>query len=172
MSLAKILALKQYPPALILINEFLRSYNSENPYIKIEKWDPDYEDDDDERDYENCYENSSTRECVDCSDSDCPYWDERYSRCDDLSDLERCLECQGCDAWERRVENCWEGTNPAVECMEDCTNESCPHHRNARDCHDSSDGDECADCSRTDCEHYPEEEEDTDDQGDAAPEGA
>ena len=169
-SLAKLLALKQYPPALILIGEFLRSYNPENPYIKLEKWDPDYEDD--EPDYENCRENSSTRDCVGCSDDGCPYWDSRYEDCDEISDLERCLGCQDCDAWTRRVENCFEGTNPAVECMEDCSNESCPHYRNVQDCHDSSDGDECADCSRTECEFHPEEEEEEDDQSATAPEGA
>lgn len=162
LSLAKLLTLKQYAPALVLIRRFLESYNPDNPYIAIERWDEGAENEDDE-DFESCFESSSVWDCNDCRNSACPYWEDRYVRCDEDSTLERCLGCRECDAWRARVETCWEDVSPREECMEACSHEACPHWRNADDCYEAHDGEECADCPNTTCEKHAEHEEDADD---------
>ena len=154
-SLAKLLALKQYPQALVVIHQFLESYNEDNPYSRIEKWDPDHEPG---TDYENCYEDSSTLDCVSCSDSDCPYFEDRYDRCAEFGELERCLACRDCDHWQTEVEACRESSSPQ-DCV-GCAEERCPHAGDEDGCYESMDGEDCADCCRTDCRHYPDEPDD------------
>ena len=153
-SLAKLLALKQYPPALVVIHQFLAAYNEDNPYIKIERWDPDH---DPGTDYESCYEDSSTLDCVNCSDSDCPYFDDRYERCSEFGEIERCLACRDCDHWLTEVEACRESNSPQ-DCVA-CAESRCPHAGDEDGCYESNDGEECATCDHESCRHYPDEEE-------------
>ena len=159
LSLAKLLTAKQYVPALILTHQFLCSYSADNPYIKIERWDPDWVDDDD--DYETCYENASTQVCIDCSRDGCPWWDDRYERCREFAELERCLECKDCDEWETLVENCREDKQP-WECVT-CGTNGCQWAGDERACRDSHNAEDCPDCDQTDCQYYPEPEEENDD---------
>ena len=160
-SLAKLLALKQYPQALVVIHQFLASYNEDNPYVKIERWDPDY---DGGTNYENCYEDSSTLDCVNCSDSDCPYYEDRYDRCAEFGELERCLACRDCDHWQTEVEACRESSSPQ-DCVA-CAEERCTHAGDEDGCYDSHDGSDCPTCDRTDCRHHPEDEDEEDDDAD------
>ena len=155
LSLSKLLAEKQYVAALVLIHQFLCSYNEDNPYLRIEKWDPSWEGDDDE--YESCYENASTQDCIDCTRDGCPWWDDRYDRCREFADLERCLACKSCSEWEYQVEACREDQK-AWECV-DCGLSACPWAGDEKDCYDSHDGADCLECDRTHCEYYPDEEE-------------
>ena len=160
LSLSKLLAGKQYVPALILVSQFLCSYNDENPYLRIEKWDPDWEGDDD--DYEACYENASTQECIDCGRDGCPWWDDRYDRCREFAELDRCLDCKACGEWEYQVESCREDRKPC-ECVT-CGANGCTWAGDERACRDSHEGQDCAECDRTDCEYYPDEEQEDQDE--------
>ena len=154
-SLAKLLALKQYPQALVVIHQFLTAYNEDNPYIKIERWDPDYVEG---RNYEDCYEDSSTLDCVNCSDSDCPFYEDRYDRCAEFGELERCLSCRDCDHHLTEIEACRESSSPQ-DCVE-CTESRCPHAGDEDGCYEAHDGGDCLDCDRESCRHYPEQNED------------
>ena len=156
-SLAKLLALKQYPQALVVIHQFLAAYNEDNPYVKIERWDPEH---DPGTDYESCYEDSSTLDCVNCSDSDCPYFDDRYERCSEFGELERCLACRECSEWEYQVSSCRESNTPQ-DCVA-CAEARCPHAGDEDGCFESHDGEECADCDNGECRHYPDSEEEDD----------
>ena len=160
-SLVKLIALKQYPQALVVIHRFLAAYNESNPYIRIEKWDPDHEPG---TDYESCYEDSSTLDCVNCSDSDCPYYEDRYDRCAEFGELERCLACRDCDHWLTEVEACRESNSPQ-DCVA-CAEERCPHAGDEDGCFESHDGSDCPTCERSDCRHYPEEEDEDADRED------
>jgi len=140
--------------AVTLLLEFLRSYNPDNPYLRIEKWDPDWEDDDDR--FESCYNNASLSDCATCSDWDCSYKDGAARRCLENTDTEDCIECAACDLRDDAVRGCREGNEP-FECVE--CGVSCPWAGNARLCRDSHDGEECPGCSNSDCEYHGREEE-------------
>ena len=154
-SLAKLLALKQYPPALVVIHQFLASYNEDNPYIKIERWDPDY---DEGRNYDDCYEDSSTLDCVSCGDDNCPFWEDRYDRCAEFGELDRCLACRDCDHYLTEIEACRDSSS-SQDCV-GCAESRCPHAGDEDGCYEAHDGEDCLDCDRDSCRHYPDQNED------------
>jgi hypothetical protein len=138
---------------------FLKSYNPENPYLKIEHWDPDYEDEDDRnRRYEDCYESVALRDCVDCVEEDCPYYDGAEFRCYENSDIESCMDCplSHCSYKDRALARCREN-HASDECV-DCVR-SCRYAGNEQECYDSHDGEMCPDCTNNYCEFYKEVED-------------
>jgi len=139
--------------AVALLLEFLRSYNEENPYLKIERWDPDWEDDDR---FESCYNNASLSDCATCNDWDCGYRDGAARRCLENTDTEDCIECAACDLREDAVRGCRENHEP-FECVE--CGVSCPWAGNTRLCRETHDGEECAGCAHIECQYYEREEE-------------
>jgi len=154
-SLAQLLGEGKIFEAVTLLLEFLRSYNPDNPYLKIERWHPDFEDEDDR--FEDCYSNASLSDCATCNDHDCPYHDGARQRCLENTDTEDCIECAGCDLREDAVRNCRESHEP-FECVTCGT--SCPWAGNARLCRETHDGDQCNGCPNDDCNHYIEEDSD------------
>jgi len=140
-----------------LLLQFLRSYSADNPYLRIERWDPDWEDDDDR--FESCYDSASLSDCATCNDWDCGYRDGSARRCLENTDTEDCIECAACDLREDAVRGCRESHQP-FECVTCGT--SCPWAGNARLCRDTHGGEECAGCRNTDCEYHQPEEEDQD----------
>jgi len=60
-----------------LVLQFLKTYNENDPYQRIEKWDPDYDDDDDNESY-------------------CEYCDEFGHS---TNDCEYCFWCEYCERW-------------------------------------------------------------------------
>jgi len=145
--------------------EFLRSYNPDNPYLRLEKWDPDWEDEDDR--FESCYSNASLSDCATCSDWDCGYRDGAARRCLDNTDTEDCIECAACDLRDDAVRGCREGNEP-FECVE--CGVSCPWAGNTRFCREAHDGEDCAGCGNTDCEyHQPEQENENEDNSEELP---
>ncbi len=91
--ITKMLAEFEFFGALQLINMFLHSYNPSSPYHKIEYWDPDYQDEEDDR-YESCHESSSGYTCVECGDGECPFYEYAYETCFNNSDLDDCTNCE------------------------------------------------------------------------------
>ena len=151
----KLLADKQYTGLLILLHKFLCSYNLDNPFEKIENWNPDWEDND-ENDYDDCYENSSTWDCVECNDTDCPYWEDRFERCQEFAELERCLSCKQCPQWQIEVEACRQDHKPS-ECVT-CDLSNCPWAGNEEECYEIHNGNDCTNCSHTSCRYFKERE--------------
>jgi len=137
-----------------LLLEFLRSYNPDNPYLRIERWDPDWEDDDDK--FENCYAAATLSDCASCSDWDCPHRDGAGRRCYEHADVQDCVDCAECGLREDAVRSCRENSSPQ-ECVP--CGSSCPWAGNARLCREAHDGEECAGCAHTECQHYEREEE-------------
>ncbi len=70
---------------LQLVHQFLHSYNSSDPFQKIEKWDPDWQDD---------------------SEDDEPYcsWCDDYGH--DISDCESCWWCEHCQQYDDHDDDC------------------------------------------------------------------
>jgi hypothetical protein len=77
---------------LQVIHTFLHSYNPDSPHKKIEFWDPDYEDEEENR-YDRCRENNSGYACVECGDSDCPFYEEAFNDCSEDADYNQCRRC-------------------------------------------------------------------------------
>ena len=155
----KLLINGDYSNLLNLLNQFVRSYNDDNPFVKIERWDPDYEEDD--KDYQGCYENSSSSDCIYCDDEACPYWASRFDNCYELADRDRCVRCGAeCPYHDEAVRECRED-NGAQYCIEECDFDDCPY-KNADTCHAFSAGEECRGCPVTDCKHFINKEEDDD----------
>ena len=145
--LAKMLAEGQYAAALSVLLQFLRSYNPGDAYIKLEHFDPDFQD----ARYDRCYETVSSDDCVDCEDTDCPYWSDRYDRCwenrrDDPDGLASCIRCRECGNHEDAERQCREGASLS-ECI-DCQL-PCSHANNDDDMTD------CREGSPENCEHCP-----------------
>ena len=157
LSLTKLLAAKDYVPALILIHQYLQSYNADDAYLKLERWDPDWRDDEDES-CEDCFRNAATLDCVECDRDGCPYWDDRHVRCAEFAQLYTCVRCRDCDEWNVQVEMCRDSSSPQ-SCVT-CDESRCPNAGDVQLCYDEHSGDECIDCDNTDCKFYTEEEED------------
>jgi len=136
--------------------EFVKAYNSDNPYIDIRRWDPNWVDEDK---YQTCYEDSSPGECVDCSDEACPYWDDRYFRCwESVDTWEDCISCGRCDYSHDAVRQCREGHRREPWTCVSCSS-SCDHAEDEDSCHNWHDGELCPTCSNSDCSRHPGEEE-------------
>ncbi len=168
LSLTKLLAAKDYVPALILIHQYLGSYNADDAYLKIEKWDPEWREDDDEE-YEDCFRNAATLDCVECDRDACPYWDDRYTRCAEFAQLYTCVRCRDCDEWNVQVEMCRDASSPQ-SCVT-CDENRCPNAGDVQVCYDAHDGDECIDCDNHDCKFHtePEEEDNQNDHSEDRP---
>ncbi len=88
---------------LQLVHSFLHSYNPNSPYKKIEFWDPDYEDEEEDR-YETCHEGSYGYTCVECGDRECPFYDQAYDDCFENSELDDCINCEyQCNLGRERI---------------------------------------------------------------------
>jgi hypothetical protein len=92
--------------ALQIIHKFLHSYNPSSPYLKIEHWDPNYEDDN-QKNYESCRDDNSGYACVECGgeDGNCPFYDEAYEVCLEHSSLDECVHCEyQCHMGRQRIQ--------------------------------------------------------------------
>jgi hypothetical protein len=141
-----------------LLLTFLRSYNEDNPYLRLERWDPDWEDDDEEDRWESCYSDASLSDCATCSDWDCPYRDGAESRCTENRETETCIECALCSRHQDALEECRSNHSPP-ECVT-CTRE-CAFAGDEYACFESHDGEECSRCGNENCSNYPEEDDET-----------
>ena len=141
---------------LVVIGEFLRSYNPENPYLKIEYWDPDYDPEEDERmRYEECREQVSLRDCVECGDENCPYYSDAEEVCYEDREV---IECASCP-----ITFCRYHRNALLECqstrLEDpircisCESRDCPFAGDENACYEAHQGEFCRSCDMTDCAH-------------------
>ena len=113
-----------------LLIEFLRSYNEQNPYAKIEFWDPDHDEDDEQEDrYESCYEEAGPYECVACDDTECPFHDDAQDRCREIRDSQdECLQCTQHCRYARDYEGCFSSQrNDHSECRT-CGIAECSHN--------------------------------------------
>ncbi len=89
---------------LQLVHTFLHSYNSSSPYKKIQYWDPNYEDEEEDR-YESCHESSGGYTCVECGDEQCPFYDQAYDDCFANSSLDDCIGCEyQCHLGRQRIQ--------------------------------------------------------------------
>ncbi len=79
--------------SLQMLHSFLKNYNEDSPYVKIEHWDPDYVEEDR---YETCHEDHRGFDCIECGGEDgrCPFYDEAFEACFEDTTVE---ECTGCD---------------------------------------------------------------------------
>lgn len=155
---SKLIAEHEYAGALTILHEFLKSYNPDDAYKKIEYWSEGGW-----HDYDSCSEDSSISDCLDCSDYDCPYYDDRYSRCSENSSTEDCISC-GLDCRYRNdaMDEC-HSEHSAFECRS--CRQICQFQGDQEACHDdTTDGAECVGCSvGADCNYYREEAEETED---------
>lgn len=133
--------------ALALILEFLNSYNDGNPYIEIEKFHPDFNDDEHER----CYDNATRYDCATCNDDSCTYHDSAQETCYEDRDYIDCVGCNDCPMWESAVDGCVECNYR--ECLR-CRHTFCPHARNYDSCQDYADSTECDGCTETECPRH------------------
>jgi len=113
--------------ALELLHKFIHEYNEDDAYQKIQFWnDPDYCEESDE--YERCREGGSYGwDCVNCGDSDCPYYDNAE-------------------------EDCYEGVENPITCMM-CSCTSCCYYKNVEDACRESNADKCSNCNIEDCKY-------------------
>ena len=100
----KLLVEGEYAALLNVCIQFLAAYNRDNPFVELEKWDPDYM----ARDrYESCRDTADYRhDCVECADSNCPWWDDRHERCYEEHECDECIECGACPNSERAERRC------------------------------------------------------------------
>lgn len=87
--------------ALQMIHTFLYSYNSGNAFINIEKWEPEYNE---ENRYEVCHVENRSYQCVECGDRDCPFYDDAFEDCFEDSTLDDCINCSyQCELGRNRI---------------------------------------------------------------------
>lgn len=140
--------------------DFLNSYNEEDPYVRLDYWDPDYV----EERWEDCYSEASAFDCVECSSTDCTYYDDRHDRCYDSiyhnDDSIRCIRCQICGYHTEAASTCRDGSDLPT-CIS-CDVDACPYYRRQEDmdqCQEESTPENCASCESRRCAHHPEREE-------------
>jgi hypothetical protein len=153
---SKLIAEHEYIGALTILHEFLKSYNADDAYKKIEYWSEGGW-----HDYDSCIEDSSISDCLDCSDYDCPFYDNRYSRCSENSSTEDCIGCGlDCSYRQDAMDNC-NSEHSAFECRS--CRQICSYQGDEDNCYeDSDDGAECIGCSLgSDCSYYREKAEET-----------
>jgi len=165
--IAKALGMGDLVGALTTILEFLRSYNPHDAYQRIERWDPEWEDDDDR--FESCYDNSSTHDCAVCGEEGCPFRDGAEARCYEFVELSDCIACGDCGYRETAMSACHEDRGPQV-CVE--CDQSCDWAGDVQACRDSHEGGLCEECSMESCKFHPGEEEDAEPEPIAAAGGA
>jgi len=163
--LAKMIGEHQVTASLILINEYLHSVNEEGWYVSISGWDNEYEEhdnDDEDNEYDNCYENASAEQCLGCSDGDCSHYEDRYMNCwDGEPDFQECSHSDYCTRLSRCQSRCRENSD-SLDCMRCENTNHCSYAGNGEDCHDEGNDDRCVGCNvgaDCDCEYYMEERE-------------
>ena len=153
--IGKMLGEFEFVGALTVLHEYLKSYNDSDAYKKIEHWgEGGY------HDYESCINDSAPSDCLDCSDYDCPYHDDRFYRCYEGASTSDCVQCSmdNCSYRDDAIDNC-HSDHTARECH-DCQN-VCGFQGDEEACYeDTDDGAECIGCSVTECSNYKEETED------------
>lgn len=156
-TLARLLGAGEVSQSITLLLEFLRSYNPENPFLRIERWNPDWEDE--ENRWESCYDQASLRDCATCDDGDCPHREDAERRCYNNTETRDCIECGDCDYAQRSIVDCRadRSARECVSCSADCSCAGDQDH-----CFESHAGDDCADCDNEDCTHHPKEDDDED----------
>jgi len=138
---AKLLEQREWGTLILLLDQFLNSYNDQNPYIA---W---FEEESEDDEHESCYENGDYS-CSRCNDSSCPYWDGRWRRCHDDSTTSDCMWCANtdCDYFENELTEC-RREHTRAQCLA-CKVEHCVHHYdNEEDCFEDN-SDECPECER------------------------
>jgi len=152
---AKMIAEHEYVGVLTVLMQYLQSVNTSDQYHDIRHWGEGGW-----HDYESCIGDSSTWDCLECSDYDCPYHDERYSRCWENASTSECLECGlECSYRDDAQDNC-RSDHSARECRE--CHQSCSYQGDEDNCYeDTDDGAECIGCDVTACSYRKEEAEDT-----------
>ena len=143
---------------LVLCMEFLRSYFPDNPFLKIEHWDPNYSEEEEELErYRECYESSSPIDCVECTDSDCPYYEDAFLRCHEASDTYTCATCsvRDCPYHREELENCQSMREKYPwECVS-CSSDECEFAGNEQACFELHQGERCSNCLMTSCSFHP-----------------
>lgn len=157
-TVAQLLGEGENAQLVTLLLEFLRSYNPDNPYLRLERWDPNWEDEDDR--WETCYDNASLSDCATCDDWDCPHREDAQRRCYENTDTSDCIACAGCDLHREAIESCRNdhAPNECVTCEVDC-----PYSDDEEECFQTHDGECCPDCDNTNCTHFCEENDDDED---------
>jgi hypothetical protein len=90
--------------ALQMIHSFLHSYNPSSPYKKIEFWDPEHEDEEENR-YESCHDDNRGYNCVECGDDNCPFYQDAFQDCFEASTLDDCINCEyQCHLGRQRIQ--------------------------------------------------------------------
>ena len=145
----------QYFQLVTLLLEFLRSYNEDYPYLRIEHWDPDWEDEDEDR-FDQCYRNASLSECAACSDWDCHFREGAQRRCFENTDTMDCIECSDCDLSSEATEDC-RNNHAASECVS-CTRD-CAFAGDEYACFDSHEGADCPTCTHNQCSYHGDHHE-------------
>jgi hypothetical protein len=139
--LARAIGRMRIAEALSLLHEFLTSYNPDNPYIKLSRFDPDYSGDEDENPCEDCDESCTPYCIMDCphnegsaySCSDCCDYrtDFCYGECERNRDYDYVNPCHNC---EEEKDHCflecpwnkeWNLSNPCEECESDECDDEC-----------------------------------------------
>ena len=151
--IAKALGMGDVTGAVTTVLEYLRSYNPHDAYQRIERWDPDWEDDDDR--FESCYDNASSHDCAVCSEDGCPFRDGAEARCYEHQELSDCIECGDCGYRETAMSACHEDRGPQA-CME--CDQGCDWAGSEQACHDSHEGELCKDCTVESCRFHLDEE--------------
>ena len=139
-----------------LLLEFLRSYNPDNPYLRIERWDPDWQDEDDR--YDSCYDEASLSDCASCGDIECHHRAGARRRCYEHTDTNDCIECAGCNRRRGAIDRC-RGEHAPEECATCETN--CTFAGDVEACFASHAGENCAECPNEDCNHHEENHNET-----------
>ena len=166
--LVKLLAEGQYAAAVSVLLQFLQSYNAGDAYLKIEHWDSSWR----EERWERCYDNASAEDCIDCEDSDCPYYGDRHDRCwsrhqDGIDDLHECIRCRECSYHENAQDRCRE-LSATRDCI-DCNISNCSYANDEDDMRSCRDDDgECEDCPAGSCIFQGQPHDDNDDEGEEA----
>lgn len=131
---------------VLFLIEFLKSYNADNPFIKLSAWGSSVEADE----FEDCRENSSHSDCAQCSNSRCPYSDGAGEACFEeitaYGDVLNCIQCRGCSWFEQAEDFCKE-THSTRECR-DCSVRECRYNDiSDEDCRETAGIEDCTGCT-------------------------
>ena len=134
--------------------QFAKSYNPDNPYVDIRRWDPNWSDD---ARWDSCYEDVGPQDCVTCDEDNCPHREGASDRCWEVQDSYiACIECGDC-SWSREaLDNCRADHSPQA-CF-DC-HHACTYAGDTDSCFDTHDGEDCPECQHAICPRYPSEDE-------------
>jgi len=152
---ADCLARQDHLGLVVAMVEFLGSYNPASPYIDLRRWDPNWVDEDR---YESCYEDASVTDCTDCSDDNCPFWEDRFSRCwEGVDDYRACVQCSLCHYADDALSEC-RGQSSPPECVL-CSVERCLYSGDEESCFNEHEGEACPNCYHENCSRHPGAEE-------------